>query len=287
MFIDKDVPETYGLVQNEADWLAKRDHPDYLTPGIPKGVGRLVRHERKVFGSGELEMYDGNVVRHWGFRDENGNEDYPSTPIRLMGGDLMQTELKSSMRQHTIHWHGIEPDMDNDGVGHTSFEVTGNYVYQWRAHTANAGTYFYHCHVNTVLHVQMGMFGALIIYPTGTRPEDEWKTPFHDAPADWSFNQEYVWPFYAVDPVWHELNHAAGVCGEDVGLNDFQPQYFTIGRFSQDPDGPPIEGDAPTGPAIVDGERNCQPIAVKATPGDSVLIRTVNATYFPVELDFG
>jgi FtsP/CotA-like multicopper oxidase with cupredoxin domain len=281
---------TYGLVRNQAEWERVRDE---LQPpgGIERGVGDLVRITRKVFTSGKIFMHDGQRIDHWGFEDDDGIKDFPSTPIVLSGGDLLQCDMSSSTRQHTIHWHGIEPDPFNDGVGHTSWEITGSYVYQWRAHPANTGTYFYHCHVNTVLHVQMGMFGALLIYPTGTRPEDEWKRPFHDAPADWRFNQEYAWPFYAVDPAWHELNHAAGVCGEDVGLNRFEPQYFTIGRFSQDPNGPPITGDAPTGSAIVDdpevGDRNRQPIAVEATIGDSVLIRAINATYFPVELDFG
>jgi Multicopper oxidase len=281
--------ETYGLVGSDAEWNRLRNE---LQPpgGIQRDIGVVHRISRKVFTNGRLEMYDGTRIDHWGFEDDDGIRDFPSTPIILSGGDLLQCDLQSSTRQHTIHWHGIEPDPLNDGVGHTSFEVNGSYVYQWRAHPDNCGTYFYHCHVNTVLHVQMGMFGGLIIYPTGTRPEDEWKRPFHDAPDDWRFNQEYVWPFYAIDPRWHELNHAAGVCGEDVGLNDFRPEYFTIGRFEQDPNGPPIEGDAPDAPAIIDddrGERHRQPIAVKASVGDSVLIRMVNATYFPVEVDFG
>jgi len=279
---------TYGLVGSDAEWERVRDE---LQPpgGIEHGIGRVVRISRKVFTNGDLEMYDGEKIDHWGFEDDDGIRDFPSTPIILTGGDLLQCDMSSSTRQHTIHWHGIEPDPLNDGVGHTSFEINGSYIYQWRAHPSNCGTYFYHCHVNTVLHVQMGMFGALVIYPTGTQPDDELKRPFEEAPQEWAFNQEYTWPVYAIDPRWHELNHDAGVCGEDVGLNDFRPEYFTIGRFSQDPNGPPIEGDAPDGPAIIDDddERHRQPIAVKASLGDSVYIRMVDATYFPVEVDFG
>ena len=283
-------PSTYGLVGSDAEWQRVRDQ---LQPpgGIAPGIGSIVRMTRKVHTSGKLRMHDGQIIDHWGFEDDAGIRDFPSTPIVLSGGDLLQCELESSSRQHTIHWHGIEPDPLNDGVGHTSFEVGSRYTYQWRAHPANAGTYFYHCHVNTVLHVQMGMFGPLVIYPTGTRPEDEFKRPFAEAPQEWAFNQEYVWPIYAVDPRWHELDHAAGVCGEDVGLNDFRPEYFVLGRWSQDPAGPPIEGDAPGDPAIVadedNGERHRQPIAVRASVGDSVFIRMVDATYFPVEVDFG
>src|SRR3712207_836686 len=257
---------TYGLVTSQEQWERERDE---LQPpgGIEHGIGEIVRVTRKVFTSGKLVMYDGEVVPHWGFEDDDGIRDFPSTPIVLSGGDLLQATLQASTRQHTIHWHGIEPDPLNDGVGHTSFEITGEYTYQWRAHPANTGTYFYHCHVNTALHVQMGMFGGLVIYPTGTKASDEWKRPFEDAPPEWSFNKEVLWPAYGADPRWHELKHHAGVCGEDVGLNRFDPQYFMLGRFSQDPAGPPVEGDAPTGPAVVDdpdvGPRHRQPLAVR------------------------
>src|SRR5687767_1795570 len=114
--------DTYGLVANQAQWERERDT---LQPpgGIEKGIGRIVRVTRKVFTSGDLVMYDGEKIDHWGFEDDDGIKDFPSTPIILYGGDLLQATLEASTRQHTIHWHGIEPDPLNDGVGHTSFEI--------------------------------------------------------------------------------------------------------------------------------------------------------------------
>src|SRR3712207_3260999 len=260
---------TFGFVENESRWLEVRDDPRYLIKGMPQGIGEIRRFDRQVHSNGKLVMYDGEVIPHWGFRDENGDEDLPSAMIRVSGGDLVQCELNGAKRQHTIHWHGIEPDMDNDGVGHSSFEVTGSYIYQWRAHPENAGTYFYHCHVNTALHVQMGMFGGLIIDPAGTKATDEYKKPFNGAPDEWAYNVEGYWAPWAVDARWHKLKHHAGVCGEDVGLNRFNPEYFTIGRHSQDPHGPPLEQ-----------------VAVRAKLGDTIYLRTVNANYHPVELRF-
>ena len=268
---------TFGLVADEADWLAKRDDPDFLAPGMPPGIGNLVKVQRKVFVSGKLTMPDGVEVRHWGFEDENGVKDLPSTPIRLMAGDLLQAELSSSKNRHTIHWHGIEPDMDNDGVGHTSFEVTGNYTYQWRPHVANAGTYFYHCHVNTTLHVQMGLFGGLIIDPYEPEPHPLGKRPFDGAPDEWRYKPQFerIWVPYSIDPTWHDLHHLAGFCGEDAGLNDFNPRYFLLGKFPQHPDGRPIQGDAR------------QPVALTMPAGETAYIRLVQAGYHPVDIDLG
>jgi FtsP/CotA-like multicopper oxidase with cupredoxin domain len=272
---------TFGLVRNEAEWVRMRSQ---LPPEHGPQFGTLRRFERKVFNSGDLEMPDGVKVRHWGFEDElNEPEDsddrrtLPSPPIRVAGGDLVQVTLHATMRQHTIHHHGIEPDMDNDGVGHSSFEVFGRYTYQWRAHPANAGTYFYHCHVNTTLHVQMGMFGALIIDPPGTDLDtpvslENPRNSLTDGPPEWDYHREAFWALYAVDPVWHELNHAAGMCGEDAGLNRFNPTYFLINKHAEDPGGPPV--DAPD-------------VAIDAQPGETVLLRMVNASYHPIEIDFG
>src|SRR3954466_7854289 len=130
-------PATPGLVTSEADWIAQRSQ---LAPIHRPDVGKLVTLTRQVFGDGKLVMPDGVEIPHWGFTDETGVQSYPSLPVRINAGDLVQAELKPAKRQHTIHWHGIEPDSHNDGVGHTSFEVTGHYTYQSRARPPNPGT---------------------------------------------------------------------------------------------------------------------------------------------------
>ena len=125
-------------------------------------VHRQVRHGH------DIDLPDGGEIEVWTFEDPDDDNDatatqWPAKPIRVTEGQIVHGVLKPRHGPHTIHWHGIEPTSWNDGVGKLSFEVTGDHTYQWLA--SAAGTYFYHCHRNTVLHFEMGMYGALIIDP--------------------------------------------------------------------------------------------------------------------------
>src|SRR3954470_13936264 len=117
------------------------------SPDTPHRVRPDIAFFRKVFNSGKLTMPDGVEIRHWGFEDERGTRTLPSPLIRVRENQVVHVELKSATGPHTIHHHGIEPDAFNDGVGNTSFDVGSRYTYQFRP--TQAGTFFYHCHVNT------------------------------------------------------------------------------------------------------------------------------------------
>jgi hypothetical protein len=190
------------------------------------------------FFNRKFEFPDGSEHEMWSFAFDELGRQIPGPTLRLTEGQLFHGTVKPSKRVHTIHWHGIEPDPRNDGVGHTSFEVSGHYTYQWRPDPGEpgnpnrgaAGTYFYHCHVNTPLHVQMGMFGAVVVdprpsatspWPAGARRHSV-NGPLYDIATE-----TLIAP-YSIDPRWHEMNHAAGLSGEDAGLNRFEPRHFFL-----------------------------------------------------------
>ncbi|MGA8994009.1 MAG: multicopper oxidase domain-containing protein, partial [Nocardioidaceae bacterium] len=171
--------------------------------------------ERQFFST-RMRLPDRSEHEFWSFQDPRGGRGLPAPLIRVTEGELVHVQLKPSKGPHTIHLHGMEPDPRNDGVGHTSFEVTGSYTYQWRPepgvpgdpNVGTAGSFFYHCHVNTVLHVQMGMFGPLIVDPVahpdfpappGTR------RAFVDGPL-YDVATELLLVPYSLDPRWHRLN---------------------------------------------------------------------------------
>jgi FtsP/CotA-like multicopper oxidase with cupredoxin domain len=233
------------------------------------------------FFNRKLKVPNGPEIEFWSFEDERSGRGLPGPLLRLTEGQLFHGTVEPSKRVHTIHWHGIEPDPRNDGVGHTSFEVTGEYTYQWRPEVGvpgnpnrgSAGTYFYHCHVNTPLHVQMGMFGPIIVDPrvSSTAPPPK-GTRRHstDGPLYDIATETLIAP-YSIDPRWHELNHAAGLSGDDAGLNRFEPKHFVL-----------LGGTVPTRPR---GDRIWAISAMRANvprPGyEPTLVRMVNVDYFP------
>jgi manganese oxidase len=119
-----------------------------------------------------------------------GKAQFPAPMITCAVGDTVILKLKNLGTRtdavplggippndpHTIHLHGLDVDVANDGVPETSVAAipanlpavpgAGNVIYYM--FTAKLpGTYFYHCHQEADIHVTMGMYGALIVYNKG------------------------------------------------------------------------------------------------------------------------
>jgi FtsP/CotA-like multicopper oxidase with cupredoxin domain len=248
----------------------------YVYPGTPATPGRVtpdVIYRRGIYMNGSMSFDDGNSVTIWGFTDLAagggggvGGGSFPSPAMRVTEGQIVHTELTVNMMwMHTIHHHGIEPSQENDGVGHLSWDVTGGtYTYQWRP--MHAGTYFYHCHTNTPLHAEMGMYGGLIVDPA-PNPNDPpgTKRAFANGPI---YDVEAIWAADEIDPAWHNLQWSAGTCGGDVGLNNLNPRYFII-----------------TG---VDGASSAlTAMAANMQVGQTLLVRYICAGFHPQKIDFG
>jgi FtsP/CotA-like multicopper oxidase with cupredoxin domain len=68
---------------------------------------------------------------------------------------------------HTIHWHGFRnviPFYDGEPHGSVSVPVGGLFTYVYRPR--DPGTYMFHCHVEDVEHVTMGMTSIVFVRPT-------------------------------------------------------------------------------------------------------------------------
>ena len=159
------------------------------TPDLPP-----VESERRkvyVYGFvGGLYKVNGKVVNedldltkscNWPkFENLIGTATIPSPIIWGETGDRVYVTLinlgmptAGNMDAHTVHMHGAHVATQLDGFPEASFGVTvwmdfdlpppvATYLFD----TENPGTYMYYCHVEASEHVQMGMYGALVVYPS-------------------------------------------------------------------------------------------------------------------------
>jgi len=130
-----------------------------------------------------------------------GNAQFPAPVVYSTVGDIVEIRLKNlgvtaqpnaPNDPHSIHLHGLDVDAANDGVPETSLgavpanlcadgstDPTGSCaaaggsapgagnVIVYMFSPDYAGTYMYHCHQEADIHVNMGMFGALVVYNPG------------------------------------------------------------------------------------------------------------------------
>jgi hypothetical protein len=237
-------------------------------------------------------------IEVWSFRDNfTGNDDWPAPTIRIKEGEVIHSTMSNRRGPHTIHHHGIEPTPVNDGVGHITFDVGGGIVYNYQMHCREAGTFFYHCHVNTTLHFEMGMYGMLIVDP------DVPGAPFTDGGPGATYlgnsiipyQVEAIWVADDIERRWHA--NADHGFGEDAGIvcGEFQP----FGPMNNpnpwlhffNPDVFVISGSPPENRGAVGARQDILATTTEVRRGQKLLVRALNASYtttrwrFPSELN--
>jgi len=181
-----------------------------------------------------------------------GNAQVPGPVIYAAVGDIVKINFKNlgvlnknaPNDPHTIHLHGIDGDAANDGVPETSvagipansaLPGAGNVItYYFYAETP--GTYMYHCHQEADIHVQMGMYGALVIY----NRDDAAYLNVNGGPGKglggklWGFeyDKDVIMLLTEVDVRQHvsEQNGLGG--GAAFNPVNYQPQYWLINGLS-------------------------------------------------------
>jgi len=191
---------------------------------------------------------------------------------------------------HTLHWHGFRnviPFFDGEPTGSVSVPAQSIFTYVYRPR--DPGTYMYHCHVEDVEHVHMGMTGLVFVRPF---QNDRWA--YNDSTT--AFDREYA---MFLSEVWAEA-HWADAHIQLPQWSDYHPDFSLLnGRVYPDT----IAPNAPTGldaaglaawnkaylPAAVDANGdllapagnphlNRQPLSslVNCNAGEKVLLRFAN-----------
>ena len=96
----------------------------------------------------------------WGF---NGSA--PGPTIQVTQGDKVRVIFKNELPEtSSIHWHGFEDKLGNDGmpgISQAPVNPGETFVYNFNIH--QEGTFFYHSHM--AMQEMAGMLGAFIMHP--------------------------------------------------------------------------------------------------------------------------
>jgi FtsP/CotA-like multicopper oxidase with cupredoxin domain len=191
-----------------------------------------------------------------------GNAQFPAPLIYAAVGDVVEIRLKNlgttvdgaPNDPHSIHLHGLDVDAANDGVPETSVGAipanlcadgttssncsdhqgpqpgAGNVVV-YMFSPKFPGTTMWHCHQEADIHVQMGMYGALVIYNRGdaaatTGPGSGKGGTLYG----WKYDKDYVLLESELGPAQHVSEELGG----NIGYNpvDYHPNYWFLNGLS-------------------------------------------------------
>lgn len=204
-----------------------------------------------------------------------GHAQFPAPIIYAATGDVVEIRLKNlgvwaqptaPNDPHSIHLHGLDVDAANDGVPETSVGAVpanlcadgttaadcgpvgmapgaGNVIVYMFSPT-HVGTTMYHCHQEADIHVNMGMYGALVVYnPTDPAylnggPGQGHGGDFHG----FAYDKDYVMLLSEIDLRGHADEEGEYLPGGLVPPNPwdpdpynwalYQPQYWFINGLS-------------------------------------------------------
>ena len=208
-------------------------------------------------------MWDGRIIRVYGIASKLSEAPHiPAKTLYCNEGDTLVLKALSISQgdHHTVHLHGMDATTPNDGDPATSFWLSHQQETTYTVSAAHAGTYLYHCHVADVLHVQMGMYGLIVV-----KPQDGSNTAWTGGP---SFDHSYNWILSEVDPFWHDSIPKHDPVADTVHIPPYLPKYFLINGKS--------ETQLPLNDSTV----------IRAAPGQTVYLRVGSIGFFYERLIF-
>lgn len=111
-----------------------------------------------------IELPDGNTLTldTWLY-----NNQLAKNVLRVQLGDRIKVNFQNNLNEpSTIHWHGVRLPQNMDGVPEISQDPVQpgeSFVYEFTP--KDAGTFWFHPHVNGSEQLERGLYGALVVEP--------------------------------------------------------------------------------------------------------------------------
>jgi FtsP/CotA-like multicopper oxidase with cupredoxin domain len=201
----KHILRTFVLISTA--WLAPSIQAQQQPPQLFSGM------------EGYTFLPDGTPVPIWGYGwVADGFITLPAPLLTYTEGESVQLNFTNpSPESHTIHLHGLDVDQANDGVPGTSFLVTTGADATYSFDADYPGTFLYHCHVTTTLHLTMGMYGMVLVtrpdftlYESGPAYAEDVPVLFSDLEVATNLDPVGSYPFHDIRPDVFMINGESG-----------------------------------------------------------------------------
>lgn len=226
-----------------------------------------------VATSGYIQNGDGNNLFVWGFADGNPPSgtvrvQYPGPTLIVNQGDTVTVTLANWLAEPVSL---VFPGMDNVTASPSGNGIRG--IFTWEAPpgggtatyafvASRPGTFYYQSGTNMDKQLEMGLFGAIVVRPTGFDPLDNTTWTAYGDPAS-AFTREFLVVTSEMDDRYHNEVEA----GSEIDTTTFFPTYwFMNGRNHPDTMAADNAAYLPAQPY------GCLPVM---HPGDNVLLRFV------------
>jgi FtsP/CotA-like multicopper oxidase with cupredoxin domain len=158
--------------------VVDRRNDERLTPGVDDGAVVRYRLEASEI---EWEIAPGRTVRGYGF-----NGQVPGPVLEAKQGVPLEIEFTNRLPEPTvIHWHGLRIPAAMDGTEVVQRPVQPGETFVYRFTPPDAGTFWYHPHLNETEQLEKGLYGALIVRgPDELTLDDEQILVFDDLRVD-------------------------------------------------------------------------------------------------------
>ncbi len=157
-----------------ADHRHGKDTPAHKSSTATRGIGDAYDHAYEAAqpdrgravvpveleaGEVDWEFVPGRRTRAWGFGGK-----VPGPTIEAQVGDVLEIRLTNHLPEPTVvHWHGLRIPAAMDGTEMVQRPVMPGNTFTYRFKLPDAGTFWYHSHLNETVQLERGLYGALIV----------------------------------------------------------------------------------------------------------------------------
>lgn len=143
-----------------SDAAAAHDHArEAARPDPGRSVVRVELDAREI----EWAFTPQGHTRAWGYGGQ-----IPGPVIEAQVGDVLEVRFTNRLPEPTnIHWHGLRLPAAMDGTDMVQQPIAPGDSFTYRFRLPDAGTFWYHPHVDETTQLERGLHGALIVRGPG------------------------------------------------------------------------------------------------------------------------